>query len=270
MSGNKFTNHKVLIKGAGDIASGIALRLHRCGFDVMMTELAVPTTVRRTVAFSPAVYLGKVMVEDVAGVRCGNLEEAKEALVRGMIPVLVDEQAQICRNWHPDVLVDAILAKKNLGTRITDAAVVIGVGPGFTAGADCHCVVETKRGHYLGRCIWKGSAIPNTGIPGMIGGYGLERLIRASANGIFRGVSAIGDVVTAGQLVGYVDETPVYAQIDGVVRGILQDGVQVFEGMKAGDVDPRCEVSHCFTVSDKASAVAGGVLEGILAGTQPV
>lgn len=254
----------VLIKGAGDIASGIALRLFRSGYGVVMTEIPVPTTVRRTVAFSPAVYLGKVKVEDVEGVLCSTYEVAETTIKSGKIAIVVDEKAEICGKLKPDVVVDAILAKKNLGTEITDADTVIGVGPGFTAGKDCHCVVETKRGHYLGRCIWQGSAIPNTGVPGMIGGYAMERLIKAPADGVFRGTVPIGAVVEAGDIIGYVENVPVTVQIGGVVRGLLQDGVLVTMGMKAGDVDPRCEVSHCFTVSDKASAIGGGVLEAIL------
>lgn len=256
--------NRVLIKGAGDLASGIALRLHRCGFLVAMTETAVPTTVRRTVAFSPAVYRGRCRVEDVEGIRCLTAKEVEAATAAGRIAVIVDEAANIKDGWKPDVLVDAILAKRNLGTRKEDAPTVIGVGPGFTAGVDCHCVVETKRGHYLGRCIWDGSAIPNTGVPGMIGGYAMERLIKATGDGRFRGCAAIGDSVKKGDLVGYAGDVPIYALIDGVVRGLLQDGVPVTAGMKAGDIDPRCEVSHCHTVSDKASAIGGGVLEGIL------
>ncbi|MDO4267347.1 MAG: selenium-dependent molybdenum cofactor biosynthesis protein YqeB [Eubacteriales bacterium] len=254
----------VVIKGAGDLASGIALRLHRCGFSVIMTETAVPTTVRRTAAFSPAVYEKTVQVEDVCGVLCDSAEVAEEVCRNGKIAVVVDEKADIIRQIKPEVVVDAIIAKKNTGTHIDDAPVVIAVGPGFTAGEDCHCVVESKRGHYLGRCIWEGSAIPNTGVPGLIGGFGLERLVRASGDGLFYGAAAIGDQVSAGQIVGYAGGKPVRAQIDGILRGLLQDGVQVREGMKAGDVDPRCERSHCFTVSDKASAIGGGVLEAIL------
>lgn len=260
----KMENNRVLVKGAGDLASGIALRLHRSGFSVIMTETAVPTTVRRTVAFSPAVYQGACRVEDVEGVLCTTWKEAEEALISRRIAVMVDETATVRESFKPDVLVDAILAKRNLGTGIDDAPTVIGVGPGFTAGVDCHCVVETKRGHYLGRCIWEGSAIPNTGVPGMIGGYAMERLIKATGDGEFRGCVFIGDQVKKGDLVGYAGKTPVYALIDGVVRGLLQDGVPVTIGMKSGDIDPRCEVSHCYTVSDKASAIGGGVLEGIL------
>lgn len=256
---------KVLIKGAGDLASGVALRLHRSGYSVVMTEIDRPTTVRRTVAFSPAVSAGSCTVEDVTGVRCAGLEQIEATLAARKIAVVVDAQASMKDDWQPDVVVDGILAKRNLGTTISDADTVIGLGPGFTAGQDCHCVVETMRGHYLGRCIWVGSAIPNTGVPGAIGGYTRERLLRASADGIFRGTVVIGDIVQAGTVVGYVQDTPVYAGIGGVVRGLLADGVRVIKDMKAGDIDPRCEVAHCYTVSDKASSIAGGVLEGILA-----
>lgn len=256
---------KVLIKGAGDLASGVALRLYRSGCAVVMTELERPTTVRRTVAFSSAVYEGSCTVEDVTGVRCADRKQIEAALASGQIAVVVDQQAKMKDDWQPDVVVDAILAKRNLGTAISDADTVIGLGPGFTAGQDCHCVVETMRGHYLGRCIWEGSAIPNTGVPGAIGGYAGERLIRATADGIFRGTVQIGDIVEAGMVVGYVQDSPVLAEVGGVVRGLLQDGVTVTKGMKAGDVDPRCEVAHCYTVSDKARAIGGGVLEGILA-----
>lgn len=258
---------KVLIKGAGDLASGIALRLHRCGFDIVMTEIAVPTTVRRTVAFSPAVYEGTAVVEDATGVLCHNLEEIQQAVENGRIAVIVDEQGTVKDGWNPDVIVDAIMAKKNPGTAMQDAATVIGVGPGFTAGVDCHCVVETKRGHNLGRCIWEGSAVPDTGVPGMIGGYDKERIIRAGDDGIFTGCIAIGELVEQGRQVGKAGETPIYAEVGGVVRGLLQDGVAVCKGMKSGDVDPRGVVESCFTVSDKASAIGGGVLEAILSHT---
>lgn len=255
---------KVLIKGAGDLATGIACRLQRCGFQVAMTEIAVPTTVRRTVAFSRAVYEGEAVVEDITGVLCRNAGEIEHAVQADQVAVIVDEQCRILQEWKPDVLVDAILAKVNLGTGINDADIVIGVGPGFTAGQDCHAVVETKRGHDLGRCIWSGSAIPNTGVPGMIGGYDKERIIRATADGSFRGAVSIGDLVEKGDLVGYSGEAPIYAEVGGVVRGLLQDGVEVKNGMKSGDVDPRGVVEHCFTVSDKATAIGGGVLEAIM------
>lgn len=255
---------RVWIKGAGDLATGIACRLHRSGFQVMMTEIEVPTTVRRTVAFSPAVYEGEAVVEGIRAVRCETLEAADEAVNKGLVAVLVDETGETARGWNADAVVDAIIAKRNTGTSLTDAPVVIGVGPGFTAGVDCHCVVETKRGHNLGRCLYEGSAAPNTGVPGIIGGYGKERVVRAPEAGIFRGVREIGDRVEAGETVGWVGDAPVKTEIAGILRGILQDGVPVHAGMKAGDVDPRDVRDHCNSVSDKALAVAGGVLEGIL------
>ena len=164
----------------------------------------------------------------------------------------------------PDALVDAILAKRNLGTRITDAPVVVGVGPGFTAGEDCHAVVETMRGHTLGRVIYSGSAIPNTNVPGLIGGFAGERVLRAPADGVFRSVHRIGDLVKTGDVAGYVSGEPMVCTIDGVLRGLIADGIPVRKGMKSGDVDPRGNVENCYTVSDKATAVGGGVLEAIL------
>ena len=174
---------KILIRGAGDLATGIAARLYRCGHEILMTETEEPLTVRRTVAFSRAVYEGRAQVEDIEAVLAGNLEKAGQILSEGNIPVLVDERAAVREFFRPDVLIDAIIAKKNLGTAITDAPLVIGTGPGFTAGVDCHCVIETKRGHTLGRLIWEGTAIPNTGVPGNVGGYTIERLLRAAGTG---------------------------------------------------------------------------------------
>ena len=261
----------VLIKGAGDIASGIALRLFRSGFSVVMTDLPSPTAVRRTVCFCEAIWRGTAVVEDVTGVFIpprDSEEEmnlaVRECIAGGKIPVLADPEARCLSYLRPDALVDAVLAKKNLGTSITDAPIVIGVGPGFTAGKDCHGVVETMRGHYLGRVITEGSAAPNTGIPGNIGGYTVERVLRSPAEGIFRPVRRITDRVSAGETVAWVGDKPVTSRIDGVLRGLLMDGTPVTEGMKCGDVDPRCEKAHCFSASDKALAVGGGVLEAIL------
>lgn len=255
---------KIWIRGAGDLATGIALRLYRSGFDIIMSDTAVPTTVRRTVAFSPAVYTGETSVEGITGKLCENISMIDTVIESGCIPVIVDPSGEIMKEYKPDVIVDAIIAKTNIGTKITDADIVIGVGPGFNAGVDCHAVVETKRGHNLGRVLWSGSAYPNTGVPGNIGGYTVERIIRATADGVFRAKVSIGDYVKAGDLLAYCDETPVYANIDGIVRGLLQDGVKVKTGMKSGDVDPRAEKEYCFSVSDKASAIGGGVLEAIL------
>lgn len=254
---------KILIKGAGDLATGIASRLYGAGHQIVMTELSVPLTVRRSVALSRAVYEGCAKVEEMEAFRADFEEEGKKILSRGDIAVMVDPQAE-CRFWYePDVIIDAVLAKKNLGTAVTDAPFVIGVGPGFTAGTDCHCVIETKRGHTLGNVIWSGSAIPNTGIPGNVGGYTVERLIRASASGVMEAKVQIGDMVKKGQIVAMTGRQPVYAQMSGIVRGMLQDGVQVEKNLKIGDIDARAERSHCEIISDKARAIGGGALEAV-------
>ena len=251
----------VLIKGAGDLATGVAHRLRRCGFDIVMTEIEEPTTVRRTVAFSQAIYDKTVEVEGIKATSVENIEMIKENIANGIISVIVDKEANIIKELKPDVVVDAIIAKKNTGTSINDAPIVIAVGPGFEAGVDCQLVIETKRGHYLGKVITEGKAIPNTG---NIGGHTVGRIIRATSDGIIYPVAKIGDYVEEGQVVAYVDKTPVYASISGIVRGMLQEGITVFKGMKSGDIDPRCEKEHCFTISDKARSIGGGVLEGIL------
>ena len=254
----------VLIRGAGDIATGIALRLHRAGLRVVMTDLPAPTAIRRTVCFSPAILHGETEVEGVRALRADSPEQALSLLAQGVVPVLPDPDCLCREQLHPDALVDAILAKKNLGTRITDAPVVVGVGPGFTAGEDCHAVVETMRGHTLGRVIYRGSALPNTNIPGLIGGYAGERVLRAPADGIFTQLLDIGAEVKAGDIAGTVGGEPMRCTIDGVLRGILPSGTPVHKGMKSGDVDPRCQPEYCTTASDKALAVGGGVLEAIL------
>lgn len=254
----------VLIKGAGDLATGVAHRLKRFGFDVVMTEIEEPTTVRRTVAFSQAVYDCKVEVEGVKASLVKDIQMIRENIDNGVISVIVDKDENIIEVLKPDIVVDAIVAKKNTGTSIDDAPIVIALGPGFEAGVDCDLVIETKRGHYLGRVITKGKAIPNTGVPGNIGGHTVGRIIRATSDGIINPVSEIGDYVEEGQVVAYIDKIPVYASISGIVRGMLQGGVEVFKGMKSGDIDPRCKKEHCFTISDKARSIGGGVLEGIL------
>lgn len=254
----------ILIKGAGDLATGVAYRLKKCGFEIVMTEIAEPTTVRRTVAFSQAVYDKEVEVEGVKAVLAYEKDDIYKIIKNGDIAVMVDKNARIIEDIKPDVVIDAIIAKKNLGTNINDAKIVIALGPGFEAGIDCHCVIETQRGHYLGKVIYKGSAIPNTGVPGNIGGYTKERIIRAVNDGKIVPVSKIGDYVEKGDIVAYVDETPIFAQLNGIVRGMLQEGLEVYKGMKSGDIDPRCEKDHCFTISDKARSIAGGVLEAIL------
>ncbi|MCR5684371.1 MAG: EF2563 family selenium-dependent molybdenum hydroxylase system protein [Lachnospiraceae bacterium] len=254
---------KILIKGAGDLATGIAWMLKKAGYDLLMTDLEVPTAVRRTVSFSRAVYEGTATVEGITARAAYDIEQIYETINRDEIPVIADPKAEISGSFSPDIVVDAIIAKKNTGTRIDDAGLVIGVGPGFTAGMDCHCVIETKRGHYLGRVIREGSAAPNTGIPGDIGGYTSERIIRAAADGIFKPCRFIGDQVSKGDLLATSGGVPVYASISGIIRGMLQEGVPVSLNMKCGDIDPRCEAAHCLTISDKARSIGGGVLEAV-------
>ncbi|MBQ9330517.1 MAG: EF2563 family selenium-dependent molybdenum hydroxylase system protein [Oscillibacter sp.] len=255
----------IVIRGAGDLATGTALRLWRAGLSVVMTEVAAPTAIRRTVCFSQAVVHGEAVVEEVTARLAGGAEEVPALLGQGVIPVLVDPDASCIPALRPDAVVDAILAKRNLGTRITDAPVVVGVGPGFTAGEDCHAVVETMRGHYLGRVLYHGSAQPNTGIPGLIGGFAGERVLRAPAEGTFRQLLDIGAQVKQGDIAATVEGVPMVCTLDGVLRGILADGTPVFRGMKAGDIDPRCKIEHCYCASDKALAVGGGALEAVLA-----
>lgn len=252
-----------VIRGAGDIATGVALRLWRSGVQVVMTDLPSPTAIRRTVCFSQAIVLGRAAVEDVTAVRAETGAEALALLKERVIPVLPDPAGTCISRLRPDAVVDAILAKKNLGTKMTDAPAVVAVGPGFTVGVDCHAVVETMRGHTLGRTYYEGSALPNTGIPGLIGGFSGERVLRAPADGMFRQKLEIGAQVTEGDVAGEVEGIPMRCTLTGVLRGILADGTPVFKGMKAGDVDPRGQEANCFTASDKALAVGGGVLEAI-------
>ena len=253
-----------LIRGAGDIASGAAMRLWRCGIDVVMTDLARPTAIRRTVAFSNAIVHGETTVEGLRAVRAENAAEAKKLLREGSLPVLADPECACREELAPDALVDAILAKRNLGTKIDDAPIVVGVGPGFTAGEDCHAVVETMRGHTLGRALYTGSPLPNTGIPGLIGGRSGERVLRAPADGIFEPRMEIGQLVQEGEIAATVNGKPMRCTLTGCLRGLLQGGLQVHEGMKCGDIDPRGQQANCFTASDKATAIGGGVLEALL------
>lgn len=252
---------KVLVRGAGDLATGVGVALHRAGFWVIMTEIAEPLTVRREVAMSRAVYEGCVTVEGVEGVLVNSYQKAKGVLAEDKIPVIIDPEAAVRYEFRPDILVDAILAKKNMGTRRTDAPYVIGLGPGFTAGKDVHAVIETMRGVTLADCIYDGQPIPNTGVPGYVGGYALERLIRAAGNGRMEPKVRIGEIVKKGQLVAVTGGKPVYAQLDGVIRGMLQEGAEVKNGLKIGDVDPRKDRTLCYLISDKANKIGESVVK---------
>lgn len=253
----------VLIRGGGDLASGTALRLLRSGFAVVVAEVARPTAIRRTVAFAEAVYEGRAVIEGVEGVRAEPGDDLPALIGRGAIPVVVDPEAALRQALSPSALVDAIMAKRNTGTRIDDAPAVVALGPGFHAGRDVHAVIETRRGHTLGRVITSGAALPDTGLPGETNGLTAERVVRSPRAGVFRAARAIGDHVRRGEPLGDVDGMPVVAAIDGVLRGLLHTGLRVSEGFKVADIDPRGDGSSCLLVSDKALAVAGGVLEAV-------
>jgi xanthine dehydrogenase accessory factor len=255
---------RILVKGAGDLASGVIYRLWKAGFLVFVTEIARPTAVRRTVSFASAVYEGSWTVQGVTARRVEDLNSAFAVQQAGFVPVLVDPEASVRSELNPHVVVDGIMAKRNTGTHIDDAPIVVALGPGFTAGVDCHAVVETQRGHNLGRVLYTGSAAPNTGVPGDVGGYTWERVLRAPTEGTFRALRSIGEIVNAGDTVAVVDGQPVVAAIRGVLRGLIHDGLKVSKGQKVGDVDSRADISHCFSISDKALSVGGGVLEAVL------
>lgn len=255
---------RVLIRGAGDIATGIACRLYNSGFKVFMTEQPAPTCIRRKVAFSEAVYDGDTSVEGITAMLADDPGEAIKISREGCIPVMVDPKIEHIDYIKPLVLVDATLAKKNLGIKKDLAPIVVGVGPGFEAGVDCHAVVETMRGHHLGRVITRGRALDNTGIPGEVAGFSRERVIYAPVSGKIRLLRDIGDRVKKGEPVAEIGSVAVQAPLQGVLRGIIRDGFNVVEGMKIGDVDPRGIAENCFTLSDKARAVGGGVLEAVL------
>ncbi len=256
---------KVVVRGGGDLASGVTYRLKRSGFQVIVTEVAQPLVVRRTVSFGETIYARKIELEGLCGIYADNLQTAVlQAGQSELVPVVVDPEGEIIKYWQPMVIVDAIMAKRNLAkTTISDAEFVIGLGPGFTVGIDVHAVIETKRGHSLGRVLYAGQAAPNSGIPGIVQGIGRERVIYSNRTGIFSSKRQIGDWITAGEIFGYVAEEPVYAEISGCIRGLLKPGIWVKDGVKIGDIDPRKDASFT-TISDKALAVGGGVLEAIM------
>ena len=256
---------KILVRGGGDMATGTIHRLHRSGFPVLVLECEAPTAIRRKVAFSEAVYEGTAEVEGIRCRRIHRLEETEAVWRAGEVPLLVDPQAQCAEAFGPYALVDAILAKRNLGTRRDMAPLTIALGPGFNAGEDVDFVVETMRGHDLGRIFSTGQAAPNTGVPGIIAGYGAERVIHAPASGTLHSLVHIGDWVEEGQPLARIGQVPVPASLTGVVRGLIRDGFLVEKGLKIADIDPRSsQQKNCFTISDKARCIAGSVLEILL------
>ncbi|MEJ8554230.1 selenium-dependent molybdenum cofactor biosynthesis protein YqeB [Tepidibacter sp. Z1-5] len=254
----------VVIRGGGDIATGICHKLHRSGFKVLILEIEKPTMVRRTVSFASAVYDCETVVEKVKSVKAYNTKDIYKIWNDDQIPVIVDPECKIIDEMKVDILVDATLAKRNLGMNRTMAPITIGVGPGFDAGEDVDVVIETNRGHDLGKLIFKGYAKVDTGIPGKILGYGKERVLRAPCHGIINNLSDIGDIIKKDQIIAYVDNEPVKASLDGILRGMIMHNSKVKKGLKIADIDPRGIKEYCFTISDKARSVAGGVLEAIL------
>jgi xanthine dehydrogenase accessory factor len=255
----------VVIRGGGDIASGVIQKLHRSGFKVLILEIAKPTFIRRKVCYGEAAYEGEFTLEGITAKLVKELKELKGIWGQGKIPVFIDEQGYSIEKLKPKIVVDAILAKKNLGTHLNMADITIALGPGFKAGEDVHAVIETMRGHNLGKLIFKGEAMKNTGVPGDIKGFSRERVIYSQGTGVIKNVRDIGEMVKKNDMLAYIEDKEVRAAIDGVLRGIIRDKSFVKKGLKIADIDPRLsEKGNCFTISDKARAIGGAVLEAIL------
>ena len=255
----------IAVKGAGEMATGVAWRLFQSNFkNIFMMEIENPIAVRRRVSFCEAVHDDKIIVEGVEAKRIFNTDDIRTAWKNSIIPVIVDPDWKSIKAIRPHVVVDAIIAKKNLGTNLSEAPLVIGLGPGFEAGRDVHVVIETNRGHNLGRIILNGYAEPNTGAPGNINGYTRKRVLRSPCSGIFKSSLTIGTLVKQNDVVGHVDGKPVVAQINGVLRGQIRNNTMVTKQLKIGDIDPRGNREHCTTISEKARAIGGSVLEAIL------
>jgi len=254
----------VVIRSGGEIGTAVAHKLHSCGFKVLILEVEAPSFIRSEVAFAKAIYEGEASVEGTIAVKVNSENEINTSWSKGIVPIMIDPDCTILNKINVQVVVDATLAKRNMGTNKRMAPVTIALGPGYEAGVDVDVVIETNRGHNLGRLILKGCSERNTGIPGNIMGYTEERVLRAPAKGRIKTLVAIGEAVKKGQIVAYVESQEVKANIDGVLRGIIKEGFIVEEGQKIGDIDPRGIREYCYTISDKGRAIAGGVLEAIL------
>ena len=260
-----FADQLVVIRGGGDLATGVAYRLHQAGFPLIVLELERPFVVRRQVALATAVLQNQIAVESLHAKLVSTPEEALQLASTNTIPVLIAPNlSALISSVSPTILIDARMTKRNLDTTRDQAPLVIALGPGFTAGEDCHAVIETMRGHTLGRVIWQGTAVPNTSTPGLIAGKGAERVLRAPVAGEVNWQLAIGDFVQQGDVIGDVAGESVVAPFTGVLRGLITPGTAVSANLKIGDLDPRADAAACFTISDKALAIGGGVLEAIL------
>lgn len=258
-------SESIVIRGGGDIASGAIQKLYRSGFRVLVLEVDRPSSIRRKVCFSEAVYDDYALIEGIKAVKVKNKEEIFNAWQENVVPIAIDPKGKYIETLKPKIVVDAILAKKNIGTNMDMAPYTIALGPGFEAGVDVNIVIETNRGHNLGRLIFSGKAAENTGVPGVIAGYSKERVIYSPAGGIINNIRHIGDVVKKWDILAYIGSEPVNATIDGVLRGIIRNDTKVFKGLKIADIDPRLsEVKNCFTISDKARNIGGAVLEAVL------
>lgn len=258
---------KIIVRGGGDLATGVIHRLWSAGFNVLVLECAQPAAIRRQVALSEAVYQGEATVEGMTGVLIHSLAEVQDIWQQGKVPVLVDAAAACVKEFQPDILIDAIIAKRNLGTSIDMAPLTVALGPGFVAGADVAAIVETKRGHNLGRIIRTGSAAPNSGVPGNIAGFSKERVLHAECAGVLHILRDISSVVEKDEPIAQIKTAdgslvPVLASLTGIIRGMIREGFVVTQGFKIADIDPRQEeLANCFTISDKARCIAGSVLE---------
>jgi xanthine dehydrogenase accessory factor len=258
-----FSGFRVVVRGGGDLGSGVAYRLWHCGFPVLITELAWPLLIRRTVSFGSAATEGSITVEGITARRVDDIREALQAHADGDIPVLIDPEGTICSAYAPSIMVDARMLKRAPGRHPFLTPLTIGLGPGYSAPNNCDAVIETKRGHTLGRVIREGEALPDTREPGTVLGRGADRVLRAPVDGAVTGLASIGAIVEQGQVIAKVDEHPVATPFAGALRGLVYDGLIVQAGAKIADIDPRGEPAYCFTISDKALAIGGGVLEAI-------
>lgn len=269
---NRLISKTIALRGAGDLATGVAIRLVRSGFRVVLSELPAPLCIRRTVAFANAAFSGETRVEDWSCRVAANAEAVPQLWENEIVPLLIDPELNEIRRLRPDVLIDARIMKTwRNDTSLNDAELVIGLGPGFRAGENVHAVVETNRGHHSGRVFWEGEAEPDTGVPGLIRGEGTARVLKAPCAGVFQPLVDIGTAVVRDQPIAEIHEAnggavvgTICASLDGIVRGVLYPGLTVKSGLKVMDIDPRGDPAHCFSVSDKALSIAGGVLEAIL------